>query len=81
MLAAREAWTKAHTPIDMTRDDENLSCIPYTLPYVMTTITQYPFEIVATPQRVYYVDQHPQVRSALVEKGAGADGGSAPASN
>jgi small-conductance mechanosensitive channel len=37
--------------------------------------------VLATPQRVYYVDQHPQVRSALVEKGAGTDGGSAPAKN
>jgi small-conductance mechanosensitive channel len=37
--------------------------------------------MLATPQRVYYVDQHPQVPSALVEKGAGTDGGSAPAKN
>lgn len=37
--------------------------------------------MLATPQRVYYVDQHPQVHSALVEKGAGTDGGSAPANN
>jgi small-conductance mechanosensitive channel len=37
--------------------------------------------MLATPQRVYYVDQHPQVHSALVEKGAGTDGGSAPAKN
>jgi small-conductance mechanosensitive channel len=36
--------------------------------------------MLATPQRVYYVDQHPQVQSALVE-GAGTDGGSAPAKN
>jgi hypothetical protein len=28
---------------------------------------------------VYYVDQHPQVHSALVEKAAGTDGGSASA--
>jgi hypothetical protein len=62
-LAAREKWTKEHTPIDMTRDDENLSCIPYTLPYVMTTITQYPFEIMATPQRVYlFTEVFGQVR-------------------
>ena len=31
--------------------------------------------VLATPQRVYYVDQHPQVRSALVDKSAGTDGG------
>jgi small-conductance mechanosensitive channel len=37
--------------------------------------------MLATPQRVYYVDQHPQVSSTLVEKGAGTDGGSAPAQN
>lgn len=52
MAALRASWEKAHTPIDLTRDDENLSCIPYTLPQVMTTITQYPFEIVATPARI-----------------------------
>ena len=63
MLAARAQWNKEHTPIDLTRDDENLSCIPYTLPYVMTTITQYPFEIVATPQRVYlFTEVFGQVR-------------------
>ena len=48
---------KAYTPIDLTRDDENISCIPYTLPYVMTTITQYPFEIIATPTRVYLLTE------------------------
>jgi small-conductance mechanosensitive channel len=35
--------------------------------------------MLATPQRVYYIDQQPQMRSAPVEKGAGTDGGSAPA--
>ena len=35
--------------------------------------------VLASPQRVYYVDQHPQVQSSLVERGA--DGGSAPAKN
>jgi len=33
--------------------------------------------VLATPQRVYYVDQHPQVQSTLVDKRAGTDGGSA----
>lgn len=63
MLAAREQWMKEHAPIDPVRDDENLSCIPYTLPYVMTTITQYPFEIVATPQRIWlFTEVFGQVR-------------------
>lgn len=63
MAAARAAWEKLHAPIDLTRDDENLSCIPYTLPYVMTTITQYPFEIVTTPQRIYlFTEVFGQVR-------------------
>lgn len=35
--------------------------------------------VLATPQRVYYVDQHPQVQSTLVDKSAGTDGGGAPA--
>lgn len=61
--AAREQWMQAHTPIDLTRDDENLSCIAYTLPYVMTTITQYPFEIVSTPDRIYlFTEVFGQVR-------------------
>lgn len=57
MAAAREQWMQAYTPIDLERDDENLSCIPYTLPYVMTTITQYPFEIITTPQRIYLMTE------------------------
>jgi small-conductance mechanosensitive channel len=31
--------------------------------------------VLATPQRVYYVDQQPQVQSTLVDKSAGTDGG------
>jgi hypothetical protein len=57
MAAARQEWDKSYTPIDLARDDENTSCLPYTLPYVMTTITQYPFEIVATPQRIYQLTE------------------------
>jgi hypothetical protein len=57
MAAARELWTKTYTPIDLTRDDENTSCVPYTLPYVMTTITQYPFEIISTPKRIYQLTE------------------------
>jgi hypothetical protein len=61
--AVREQWMQAHAPIDLTRDDENISCIPYTLPYVMTTITQYPFEIVTTPRRIYqFTEVFGQVR-------------------
>jgi hypothetical protein len=68
MAAARSAWEKAYTPIDLTRDDENLSCIPYTLPYVMTTITQYPFEIVTTPQRIYlFTEVFGQVRRIAMD--------------
>lgn len=63
MLAAREQWNSEHGPIDPVRDDENLSCIPYTLPHVMTTITQYPLEIVATPQRMWlFTEVFGQVR-------------------
>jgi len=63
MAAAKKAWEAEHTPIDLSRDDENLSCIPYTLPYVMTTITQYPFEILATPERIYlFTEVFGQVR-------------------
>jgi hypothetical protein len=63
IAAARELWTKTYAPIDLARDDENISCIPYTLPYVMTTITQYPFEILATPDRIYlFTEVFGQVR-------------------
>jgi hypothetical protein len=63
MAGARESWNKTYTPIDLARDDENTSCIPYTLPYVMTTITQYPFEIVSTPKRIYqFTEVFGQVR-------------------
>ncbi len=55
--AVREKWMQTYTPIDLTRDDENTSCIPYTLPYVMTTITQYPFEIIQTPLRIYLLTE------------------------
>jgi hypothetical protein len=71
LAAAREDWNKTYTPIDLTRDDENTSCIAYTLPYVMTTITQYPFEIVATPRHIYqFTEVFGQVRRIDLE-GAG----------
>jgi hypothetical protein len=50
--AARARWNEAYSPIDITRDDEYISCMPYLLPQIVSTITQYPFEIIATPQQV-----------------------------
>lgn len=74
MQLAREQWTRTHTPIDLVRDDENLSCIPYTLPYVMTTITQYPFEIVSTPARIYlFTEVFGQVRRIDMEAAVQGD--------
>jgi hypothetical protein len=52
MAAARARWNAAYAPIDTTRDDEYLSCLPYTLPQIVSTITQYPFEIVSTPTQL-----------------------------
>lgn len=52
MAAARARWNATNAPIDVTRDDEYLSCMPYVLPQIISTITQYPFEIVATPQQM-----------------------------
>lgn len=63
MAELRAKWEKATAPIDLTRDDEHISCMPYTLPYMMTTITQYPFEIVSTPRRIYFFTEvYGQVR-------------------
>lgn len=63
MLDLRAQWAKDTAPIDLTRDDDYISCIPYRLPYLLTTITQYPYEIVATPQRVYvFTEVFGQVR-------------------
>ncbi len=52
MAAARAHWDDTNSPIDTTRDDEYLSCLPYALPQIILTITQYPFEIVSTPQQI-----------------------------
>jgi hypothetical protein len=52
MTAARARWAEAYSPIDLTRDDEYISCMPYMLPQIISTITQYPFEIVQTPQQI-----------------------------
>jgi hypothetical protein len=68
MKAARAQWAKANSPVDLTRDDDHTSCLPYTLPYMMTTITQYPFEIVATPARLYlFTETFGQVRRIDLE--------------
>lgn len=63
MAKLRAQWVKDTDPIDMTVDDDHTSCLPYTLPYLATTITQYPFEIVSTPQRIYFFTEvYGQVR-------------------
>lgn len=63
MAKLREQWTKDTAPIDFSRDDDHTSCLPYTLPYLATTITQYPFEIVSTPRRIYFFTEvYGQVR-------------------
>lgn len=63
MLDLRAQWDQTNAPIDLTRDDDYISCLPYRLPYLLTTITQYPFEIVSTPRRVYvFTEVFGQVR-------------------
>jgi hypothetical protein len=63
MLDLRAQWTKATSPFDIGRDDDHTSCLPYTLPFMITTITQYPFEIVSTPKRLHvFTETFGQVR-------------------
>ncbi len=63
MADARAQWMKTNSPLDATVDDDHISCLPYTLPYMLTTITQYPFEIVSTPHRIYvFTEVYGQVR-------------------
>jgi hypothetical protein len=57
MAARRAEWQKRTSPIDLTRDDEHISCLPYTLANMMITITQYPIEIFTTPRRVYVLTE------------------------
>jgi hypothetical protein len=57
MRELRAQWAKKTSPLDLTRDDDHTSCLPYTLPYLITTITQYPFEIVSSPQRLYFLTE------------------------
>jgi hypothetical protein len=63
MLERRAQWERDNAPLDLTRDDEYTSCMPYRLPYLLTTITQYPFEIVQTPRRIFvFTEVFGQVR-------------------
>lgn len=63
MLEKRAQWDKETAPIDFTRDDDYTSCMAYRLPYLLTTITQYPFEILQTEKRVYvFTEVFGQVR-------------------
>jgi hypothetical protein len=63
MEKLRAQWAKDTAPIDFTRDDDHTSCLPYTLPFLTTTITQYPFEIVSTSHRIYvFTEVYGQVR-------------------
>ena len=57
MSARRAEWTKRTSPIDLTRDDEHISCLPYTLASMMITVTQYPIEIFTAPRRVYLLTE------------------------
>jgi hypothetical protein len=57
MAARRADWTKRTSPIDLTKDDEHISCLPYTLANMMITVTQYPIEVFTTPQRVYVLTE------------------------
>lgn len=67
----RAQWEKATAPIDLTVDDEHTSCMPYRLPYIMTTITQYPFEIISTPRRMYLITEvYGQVRRIDIDSAA-----------
>jgi hypothetical protein len=73
MRELRSQWDATNGPVDLTRDDDYTSCIPYRLPYLLTTITQYPFEIVSTPQRLYVMTEvFGQVRRIDIGGPAGA---------
>ena len=63
MVTARKNWNEKYGPVDLTLDDEHISCMAYTLPDIMTTITQYPFEIISTPSRIMLITEvYGQVR-------------------
>lgn len=64
MAAAREKWSQATAPIDVTRgDDEYISCMPYALPQMLLAITQYPFEIFQAPSQILvHAEVYGQIR-------------------
>lgn len=67
-LDLRAQWDKTNQPMDLTIDDDHTSCLPYTLPYMLTTITQYPFEIVSTPRRMHvFTEVYGQIRRIDVD--------------
>jgi hypothetical protein len=72
--AARARWNAVNSPIDMTRDDEYISCMPYTLPQIVSAITQYPFEIVATAQQILvHAEVFGQIRRIHMNDGPRGD--------
>jgi hypothetical protein len=61
--AARQRWNETYTPIEVPRDDEYISCMPYALPQIVFAITQYPFEIIQTSSQVLvHTEVYGQVR-------------------
>lgn len=74
LAATRARWTEVTTPFDITRDDENISCMPYTLPQIVLAITQYPFEIVQTPaQLVFHAEVFGQIRRVHMDAAPAGD--------
>lgn len=73
--AARQRWADAHAPIDPARgDDEYISCMPYTLPQIVSTITQYPFEIIQTPRELLvHAEVFGQIRRIHIDGAAPGD--------
>ena len=53
MADARAQWLKRNSPLDPDADDAGESCLPETLPSMVTTAISYPFEILSTPRRIY----------------------------
>lgn len=72
--AARQRWNEAYNPIDVTRDDEYLSCTPYKLPQIISAITQYPFEVVQTPQLLLiHAEVYGQIRRVYMNGAPAGD--------
>lgn len=60
---ARQRWNDSYMPVEVPRDDEFISCMPYALPQILFAITQYPFEIIQTPSQVLvHAEVYGQVR-------------------